>query len=534
MYYSVNFARQLLCILGASLFASSSIDANPDQNGVRHHLDVDPLVSMIHYNESPYHNDVDPFLSMIRFNKCPPYAAYHPELQRSENQTDYNPMQDGYDPKLYINGVHPEVYPLHPDDFNPLKALSSNPQNLNLLMPGKALYIKMETLADSVVLGDDFQLREYRDSIFDTYLSSGRTLAEEFADDPITGAKISPVYPGDEGFWEEFAGVVTAQVLRLGIQSEGIVEPRIGRVRKGGKSMASRLNVWPDLWYDRSMVNINPWGEDMPSTDLTLEMIAKSVAGEFSNYHQQTLLKNFTTPGQNVQIAEDIGLSLRSKRDFIGKNVRMSAINAWTFEVVAPVNFYLKWNYGVPRPEEVAWLLRSGAIQNSDFDLALNEIFDVAASVAEPGVDRDNAHGFTAYEAGSPTHPSFPAMHSAGSTCSLWIPTLYDLTPEQYRQTIIMDHAVAYARTVAGVHYQQDNLAGLNAGQRIVREQLPEYLSEQYGYNKELAVKKVNKLSFDWAKVKISEDMIIIETPDGRQVSHAEFLHEAKQMMSES
>jgi hypothetical protein len=237
------------------------IDANPDQDD---HLDVDPSLSMIHYNEAPYRNDVNPFLSMIRFNKCPADAAYRPELQISGNQTDYNSFQNGYDPKMYINGVHREVYPLHPDDFNPLKALSLNPQNPNLFMPGKAVYMRTETLADSVVLGDDVQLREYKDSIFDTYLSSGRTLAEKFANDPITGAKISPLYPGDEGFWEEFAEVVKAQVLRLGIGSEGIVEPRIGRVRKGGKTIASRLNVWPDLWYDRSAVTINPWGEDMP------------------------------------------------------------------------------------------------------------------------------------------------------------------------------------------------------------------------------------------------------------------------------
>jgi hypothetical protein len=46
-----------------------------------------------------------------------------------------------------------------------------------------------------------------------------------------------------------------------------------------------------------------------------------------------------------------------------------------------------------------------------------------------------------------------------------------------------VDYALAYGCTVARVHYQQDNLAGLNIGQRIIREKLPNFLEKNYGYD---------------------------------------------------
>ena len=65
---------------------------------------------------------------------------------------------------------------------------------------------------------------------------------------------------------------------------------------------------------------------------------------------------------------------------------------------------------------------------------------------------------FTAYAEGSPDHPSWPAMHSAGASASLWIAVVADLTPEQLCQARRLDYAIAFARTVAGVHYPDDNI----------------------------------------------------------------------------
>jgi hypothetical protein len=109
-----------------------------------------------------------------------------------------------------------------------------------------------------------------------------------------------------------------------------------------------------------------------------------------------------------------------------------------------------------------------------------------------------NAHNFTAYDTGCPTHPSWPAMHSADSTVSYWLPAIAQVTGEDYCEALRVDYAVSYGRTVSGVHYQQDNLAGLNIGQRLIRKQLPKFLESKYGYNAEIVKAKLDALSFGW------------------------------------
>jgi len=105
---------------------------------------------------------------------------------------------------------------------------------------------------------------------------------------------------------------------------------------------------------------------------------------------------------------------------------------------------------------------------------------------------------FTAYTEGSPKHPSWPAMHSAASVSSLWLNTVMDLTPAQQCEVFAVDYAVAYARTVAGVHFPQDNIAGLNLGQEILARKLPEYMAERYGSNPEAVRNKIATLRMDW------------------------------------
>lgn len=89
-------------------------------------------------------------------------------------------------------------------------------------------------------------------------------------------------------------------------------------------------------------------------------------------------------------------------------------------------------------------------------------------------------------------------MHSAASSSSLWLAVVADLTPDQYRQVLRTDHSVAYARTIAGVHYPSDNIAGLNMGQKVIAEELPMYLAEVYGANEEAVRAKIARLRFDW------------------------------------
>lgn len=112
----------------------------------------------------------------------------------------------------------------------------------------------------------------------------------------------------------------------------------------------------------------------------------------------------------------------------------------------------------------------------------------------------DSPFDFTAYEEGAPFHPSWPAMHSAASSASLWLAVVTNLTPAQLAQARLTDYAVAYARTVAGVHYPYDNVGGLNMGQEIIARNLPGYLNKQYGSDMEKVRAKLERYRFDWSE----------------------------------
>ena len=89
-------------------------------------------------------------------------------------------------------------------------------------------------------------------------------------------------------------------------------------------------------------------------------------------------------------------------------------------------------------------------------------------------------------------------MHAAASVSSLWLNVVMDLAPAQQCEVFAVDYAVSYARTVAGVHFPQDNIAGLNLGQEILARKLPEYMAERYGSNPEAVRNKIATLRMDW------------------------------------
>jgi len=411
-------------------------------------------------------------LGSIRFNKCPP-ADPNDEL-KDESIKNFYPN----------GGVHKDVFPLVNSDY-PLQR-----ENLSL--------VKKQTTSDSVVARADIQLK----GDLDDYFQNGMV-----TEDPETWAVITPLYPSDEAFWNGMREVVAAR----GVRGQMLY------LQKDGSS------PWPDLWYSSKNRNLSPWPK--PNDDekmLSLDDVAQSVRGEFSNYHQQVLLINLANDKvDKVGLASDIGSEVRSVKDFIGMQVRMAAINAWSFETVGPINFFLKWYFGVPRPEEVAWLVTTKKITVDD-NVFLKGYADVIRNIL--AMDLKDATDFTAYPMeGSPTHPSFPAMHSAGSTCSLWVPVVYKLTKEQYLQTLRTDYGIAFARTTAGVHYPNDNLAGLNIGQRIIRDKLPTFLANKYGYGRNKVEMKAKVFSFDWSKFDVKDSTI---ERDGKKVKYWEYINE--------
>lgn len=75
-----------------------------------------------------------------------------------------------------------------------------------------------------------------------------------------------------------------------------------------------------------------------------------------------------------------------------------------------------------------------------------------------------DCRSFTAYREGCPTHPAYPAGHAGAAAAVKVFSKHFELT--EYYQDAIFDTAYLWSmfRTFAGVHYADDNLAGLDIG----------------------------------------------------------------------
>lgn len=264
-----------------------------------------------------------------------------------------------------------------------------------------------------------------------------------------------PTMPGEIGFWNDLEEVIDMQLLRL----------------QGGDP--AELTVWPKHWKDLSMTDI-------------AEAVHDEYPGSLQSEYFTKLWK------AKVPIDYDV-LPKRCNNDFIGDQIRVVDLNTWAIRVVSPFSFCIKWAIGRPRPEEIAWQIAIGNLTSRKDrfpDRLTTKILSLQAM--EP-------NALTAYREGCPRHPSWPAMHSAASSASLWLSVVYDLTQEQRCEALRVDYAVSLARSVAGVHYTSDNIAGLNLGQEVVARELPSFLAETYGSNATVVANKIRKFRFDWA-----------------------------------
>jgi len=73
-----------------------------------------------------------------------------------------------------------------------------------------------------------------------------------------------------------------------------------------------------------------------------------------------------------------------------------------------------------------------------------------------------------------------------------------NLTDRQLCEAKKVDFAVAFARTVAGVHFEDDNMAGLNMGQIIVSNAIPMHFAEKYNSDINTVAGKVDAKRFNW------------------------------------
>ena len=303
-----------------------------------------------------------------------------------------------------------------------------------------AQLLKEETLADSPMTTDDFALQGDE---LDKYC---RAL------DP------QPHHPSSEPknpFWKELHHVVKLQHAR----------------RKNRNP--SKYSTWPKLWEN-----------------YTLDDMANAVRNEFPNSQQAALIDHLLKNG-GIQMDHYV-LPERSQRDSVGSIFTLCALNTWVVAALSPICFLCKWSNGVIRPEEIAYLIATKQFTRKD---------GVPPCLVRRirRLQLQNAHDFTAYkDQGCPTHPSWPAMHSTGSTLSTWLPAITKLTRDQYCEALRMDLGVAHARTVAGVHYAEDNYAGLNLGMNVLQDKLPKHLTDNYHAHEDRVRAKMKHLKFDW------------------------------------
>mmetsp|Transcript_9384 Transcript_9384/g.10711 ORF Transcript_9384/g.10711 Transcript_9384/m.10711 type:complete len:385 (+) Transcript_9384:97-1251(+) len=237
-------------------------------------------------------------------------------------------------------------------------------------------------------------------------------------------------------------------------------------------------HVLPDI-----MLLPNRW------KDYTVNDVAEAVHDEYPGQHQAEFIFDLLNGKYGRVQIDDTIIPRRARAQFLHGIVMLADLNTWSVSNVGPYNFGAKWFAGRARPEEVAWKIKTG-----ELEMAPQWI----KSKIDKFPDFTSPEKFTNYQEGSPRHPSWPAMHSAASNISFWIQIVMRLTPNQLCEAKKVDYAVAYARTIAGVHFEDDNIAGLDMGQEIVGRDLPGYIESKYGTDAERIERKMENKRFKW------------------------------------
>lgn len=335
-----------------------------------------------------------------------------------------------------------------PADFDFLPMLPSDYP----ISGDKAGFLANSTYCPSVVQANDYECH-------------GHDIAEIIATISDGAGAGSPPYPGESTsywgstFWAQLEDVIDAQIQR----------------NSNENALCNGMNY---------MDKLPSWWQHFSIKDC-----ADAVHDEFPGIHHIELIKKFLSEGMETDssIIPD-----RCETPFLRGPVMLGDLNAWSVGVVGPLNFAAKYFVGYPRPEEVVYKIYTGEL-NATHGVPGGIINKVLGSFTLAA-----ATDFTAYPEGSPQHPSWPAMHSAASSASLWLAVVGNLTSEQECEARKIDNAVASARTVAGVHYQWDNCGGLDMGQEVIARFLGAYLEEKYGANKAAVDAKIAQKRFAW------------------------------------
>jgi hypothetical protein len=142
--------------------------------------------------------------------------------------------------------------------------------------------LKLESIAHSVMTSDDFEVNNVD---LAGYIQA------------IGGYPSFPSSDSSADFWVEFM-----QVLK------------IQQYRRSGDVTPADIMVLPNIWKGKS-----------------LDEVADAVHDEYPSSHHVDLVKSFF--GEGLKIDYNI-LPFRSKRDFVGLEVRMADMVTWAFAAV--------------------------------------------------------------------------------------------------------------------------------------------------------------------------------------------------------
>lgn len=213
------------------------------------------------------------------------------------------------------------------------------------------------------------------------------------------------------------------------------------------------------------------------------DQLAELVHNDFPTQLIDDLFRYLKSKGAKVN--KDIWPN-KPYKVFTDGTVMIEHLIGWAVHTVSPTAFAHKYAIKKARPEEVIGAWARGEYKVSPVaDEALRHYVDVAAVLKDQ-------RSFTMYPEGSPNHPSGPAMHSSLSAMVLLFGVILDLPEDLQEECMRMTCNIADGRTFAGVHYKSDNLYGLELGERVMAEILPEWLG-QWGAD----IDKVKKLIAD-------------------------------------
>jgi hypothetical protein len=314
------------------------------------------------------------------------------------------------------------------------------------------------------------KLKESESDLVSPFVDGDSQLIGGYCSDVMEKAGVNPPQPLGSGYnWAEFKLVIEYQIQRL-------------------TEEAAPTNSWAGEIMDLPMLFKN----------FTMNEAAEAVRADFPTHWPTKMIGQLLD--ENATMDETVVPHLTAG-EFVNKHVLLSRVAGWAVQTVSPTAFSCKHKYGRARPEELAYKVQQGAVYAPEHvRAALDQLLSMGTTPLQPGDDGVGYANFTAYDEGSPRHPSWPAMHSAASSASAYLPTLMDLTYHQVAETRKLDYAVAVSRSVAGVHYPSDNIAGLMLGQQIVVDKLPGLL-ESLGFDSQYVTKARTKLEsckFSW------------------------------------